>query len=291
MKRLLYLFLIVLFVFFTLAKLQADDLTNALSKKISEFATGLIPGEGITEVNIEIKGREEPDFTILGVRDISKTNNSNFFTQFSLHNDDVGGDERYIANFGLGKRFLNPDKSIMYGFNSFIDRDLKRGHTRGSVGFEAKAAILEFHYNQYLNLTDRIDVRGVNEQALAGSEYNLNSQIPYIPWAVISWRGYKHYGDMATQSTKGDVYSMELAINPSLRFDLKRDISNHGDGNTYGALLSFVFPPRENKPTAVDGLSDEIFYKEDMEHKLSDKVRRNNNLVVEVQGAVIITSK
>ena len=291
MKRLLYLFLIVLFAFFTLAKLQADDLTNALSKKISEFATGLIPGEGITEVNIEIKGREEPDFTILGVRDISKTNNSNFFTQFSLHNDDVGGDERYIANFGLGKRFLNPDKSIMYGFNSFIDRDLKRGHTRGSVGFEARAAILEFNYNQYLNLTDRIDVRGVNEQALAGSEYNLNSQIPYIPWAVMSWRGYKHYGDMATQSTKGDVYSMELAINPSLQFDLKRDISNHGDGNTYGALLSFVFPPRENKPTAVDGLSDEIFYKEDMEHKLSDKVRRNNNLVVEVQGAVIITSK
>jgi len=272
MKRLLYLFLIVLFAFFTLAKLQADDLTNALSKKISEFAAGLIPGEGITEVNIELKGREEPDFTILGVRDISKTNNSNFFTQFSLHNDDVGGDERYIANFGLGKRFLNPDKSIMYGFNSFIDRDLKRGHTRGSVGFEARAAILEFNYNQYLNLTDRIDVRGVNEQALAGSEYNLNSQIPYIPWAVMSWRGYKHYGDMATQSTKGDVYSMELAINPSLRFDLKRDISNHGDGNTYGALLSFVFPPRENKPTAVDGLSDEIFYKENMEHKLSDRL-------------------
>ena len=272
MKRLLYLFLIVLFAFFTLAKLQADDLTNALSKKISEFVTGLIPGEGITEVNIEIKGREEPDFTILGVRDISKTNNSNFFTQFSLHNDDVGGDERYIANFGLGKRFLNPDKSIMYGFNSFIDRDLKRGHTRGSVGFEARAAILEFNYNQYLNLTDRIDVRGVNEQPLAGSEYNLNSQIPYIPWAVVSWRGYKHYGDMATQSTKGDIYSMELAINPSLRFDLKRDISNHGDGNTYGALLSFVFPPRENKPTAVDGLSDEIFYKENMEHKLSDRL-------------------
>ena len=296
MKRLLYLFLVVLFAFFTLAKLQAadlaNDLTNALSKKISEFASGLIPGEGITEVNIELKDHEEPDFTILGVRDISKTNNSNFFTQFSLHNDDVGGDERYIANLGLGKRFLNSDKSIMYGLNSFIDRDLRRGHTRGSVGFEARAAILEFNYNQYLNLTDRINVEGVNEQPLAGSEYNLNSQIPYMPWAVISWRGYKHYGDMATQSTKGDIYSMELALNPSLQLDLKRDISNHGDGNTYGALLSFVYPPRKNKPSLVDGLeSNDMFVKSNMEDKLSSKVKRNNNLVVEVQGAVIITSK
>ena len=33
------------------------------------------------------------------------------------------------------------------------------------------------------------------------------------------------------------------------------------------------------------------FVKENMEDKLKEKVRRNNNLVVEIQGAVIITSK
>jgi hypothetical protein len=97
---------------------------------------------------------------------------------------------------------------------------------------------------------------------------------------------------MSAQSTKGDIYSMELALNPSLQLDLKRDISNHGDGNTYGALLTFVYPPRKNKPTLVDGLtSNDMFVKANMEDKLSSKVRRNNNLVVEVQGAVIVTSK
>jgi hypothetical protein len=53
-----------------------------------------------------------------------------------------------------------------------------------------------------------------------------------------------------------------------------------------------VHPPRENKPTLQDGLVSEIaFVKENMEGKLKEKVRRNNNLVVEIQGSVIITSK
>ncbi len=42
----------------------------------------------------------------------------------------------------------------------------------------------------------------------------------------------------------------------------------------------------------ADGLiSDEIWKKESMEGKLSEKVKRNNNLVIEIQGSVIITSK
>ena len=58
------------------------------------------------------------------------------------------------------------------------------------------------------------------------------------------------------------------------------------------AKLTFVHPPRENKPTLQDGLVSEIaFVKENMEGKLKEKVRRNNNLVVEIQGSVIITSK
>jgi hypothetical protein len=42
----------------------------------------------------------------------------------------------------------------------------------------------------------------------------------------------------------------------------------------------------------MDGLtSDVAFVKANMQDKLKDKVRRNNNLVVEIQGAVTITKK
>ena len=56
--------------------------------------------------------------------------------------------------------------------------------------------------------------------------------------------------------------------------------------------LSFIYPPREHKKTLQDGfIANAAFEKENVEKKLKDKVRRSNNLVVEIQGAVIVTSK
>ena len=40
-----------------------------------------------------------------------------------------------------------------------------------------------------------------------------------------------------------------------------------------------------------EGLSDVAFEKEDMQAKLNEKVRRNNDLTIEIQGSVIITSQ
>ena len=59
----------------------------------------------------------------------------------------------------------------------------------------------------------------------------------------------------------------------------------------WGANIRFVYPPQESGPSMLDGLSSDMFAKEDMANKLSSKVRRNNNIVLEKQGAVIITSK
>jgi len=103
---------------------NADVKGQALSKaseKISSTIGNLIPGEGVTEVSVEIREEDNPDFEILGVRDILSKENSNLFTQFSIHNNEVNGDNRYIGNLGLGYRFLNSDKSMMFGVNSFYD--------------------------------------------------------------------------------------------------------------------------------------------------------------------------
>lgn len=271
---------------------NADEVLQNISGKISETVAGLIPGEGVTEVNIELKESQEPDFTILGVRDISKNENSNFFTQFSLHNNDVSGDERYIGNLGFGYRFLSEDESMMLGINSFYDRDLTEKHARGSVGFEARGSVLEFNLNQYYSMSNKQTVSGTDEQSLGGIDYKLSSQIPYMPWAKIGWTGYQHEADKATVDTEGDIYSLELALTPSLVLDVSIDESNHSDGDADSAELSFVYPPKDEKATLLDGFtSDEIWYKESMKNKLSEKVERNNNLVVEVQGTVIITSK
>ena len=40
-----------------------------------------------------------------------------------------------------------------------------------------------------------------------------------------------------------------------------------------------------------DGFSNLAFEKENIEKKLKEKVERNNNMTVEVQGSIIVTSK
>ena len=61
-----------------------------LENRISEIIAGWIPGEGITEVGVELNDADNDNinFSILGVRSIEKSDDSNFFTQFSLKNEE-----------------------------------------------------------------------------------------------------------------------------------------------------------------------------------------------------------
>ncbi len=246
MKKILLSIIATLFFTATNADVIGQSLSKA-SEKISSTIGNLIPGEGVTEVSVEIREEDNPDFEILGVRDILSKENSNLFTQFSIHNNEVNGDNRYIGNLGLGYRFLNSDKSMMFGVNSFYDRDIQEGHSRASLGLEAKASILDFTLNKYQKTTNMKVVNGDEEQTLSGLDYNISSQVPYIPWTVFNFQGYRWENEKAVQDTKGRVYSLEMALNPSLQFDLSRDVSGvNGVDDTDIAKLTFVYPPREN---------------------------------------------
>ena len=269
---------------------------NKISEKVSSTVSNLIPGEGLTEVDVRLRddnsGNGNYEFKILGVRDILPSDNSNLFTQFSLHTQEINSDKRIIGNLGLGYRFLNSDQSMMFGANTFYDQDLEENHKRVGLGFEAKAAMLDFNYNLYQKATNQLVISGTNEQVLSGQEYNITSQIPYMPWSTLNFQGYRMENEKTTQDVKGNIYSLEMALNPSLQFDILKDVSSvDGQEDEWEYMLTFTHPPRENKSTLADGLtSDEAFVKTDMQASLKDKVRRNNNLAVEIQGAITFTA-
>ena len=269
---------------------------NKISEKVSSTVSNLIPGEGLTEVDVRLRddnsGNGNYEFKILGVRDILPSDNSNLFTQFSLHTQEINSDKRIIGNLGLGYRFLNSDQSMMFGANTFYDQDLEENHKRVGLGFEAKAAMLDFNYNLYQKATNQLVISGTNEQVLSGQEYNITSQIPYMPWSTFNFQGYRMENEKTTQDVKGNIYSLEMALNPSLQFDILKDVSSvDGQEDEWEYMLTFTHPPRENKSTLADGLtSDEAFVKTDMQASLKDKVRRNNNLAVEIQGAITFTA-
>jgi len=268
---------------------------NKISEKVSSTVSNLIPGEGLTEVDISYRENIDNnlEINILGVRDILSGENSNLFTQFSLHNQEINNDDRIIGNLGFGYRFLNSDQSIMFGANTFYDQDLSEDHKRVGFGLEAKASMLNFNYNQYQKATNQKIINATAEQVLSGNDYNINSQIPYMSWTTFNFQGYRLENEKAEQDIKGNKYSLEMLLTPSLQFDVLLDDSSlDGIEDEYTTKLTFTHPPRNNKPSLSDGAIDEVaFVKQNMKDKLKEKVRRNNNLAVEIQGSVIITSK
>ena len=280
MKRLfIYIFVLLFF-------------SNSYAKDVSEFFNNLIPGEGLTEASIQINEDDNPDIEILALRDIESTNNSNLFTQFSLHTQETNGHDRLIGNIGLGYRKLSHDKSNVVGVNLFLDNDFNAGHQRGSVGFELKGANLDLTANSYHKITNMEVYKSTEEQVLTGYTINLATQIPYAPWAKINWENYSWENEKASSDTEGNSLALEAYLSPSVQLELKNDMSDSsGIDDEFTSKLTFIYPPREDGKSMKDGFSNVAFEKENVQKKLKEKVKRNNNLTVEVQGSIIVTSK
>ena len=268
--------------------------TVSSAKDVSEFFNNFVPGEGLTEAQIDFTDADDGEitFNILMLRNIEKTDTSNFFTQFSIQSQDVGqNDPRYVGNLGLGYRFLNDDNSLMIGANVFYDRDFEHDHERGSIGFEAKGGNLEINYNLYEDISLQQVANKRKEQSLGGYDFNVSSQVPFMPWARLNYTSYEWDADLASTNTKGEKYSSEFNLTPSLVFEYEYDESgNSGDDITSGKF-TFVYPPRNNKPTIASGFSSQAFTYSNVSDKLNDKVKRKNKLVIETQGSVIITKQ
>ena len=273
--------LITLISLFLITSSNADDLSN----KISNIIADLIPGEGDTEVSIDLRENHKPDYSILGVREIDKTDSGNFFTQFSLSNTEKRNTERTVGNLGFGQRMLSNDNTMMTGYNVFWDYD-SYGNSRTSLGLEARNAVLDFSGNYYLNTGDGKD----EEKPLEGYDLNLASQVPYMHWADVFVNAYEWFGrDRA--GIRGTKLGSELLLNPNLNLELAFDDKDKkGLEDEWYARVMFVYPPRSG-PSLQDGFISATAWNEekDMSGELLTKVKRNNKIVVEFKGTSTIS--
>ena len=301
----LYLFLVIILV----VKAQALDVSNLASNKIdkiksekineideyvsnlvgqafgNESIQELIPGQGLTEVSMQLRENYDPDFSILAVRELNRNNNGNTFLQVSLFNTDVQEKERFTGNLGLGKRFLSDDKFLMTGFNAFLDYD-SYGNTRGSIGGELKNATFGLTSNYYKKIKDGKDF----EKVLDGYDVQLTSQIPHLHWANVYVIHYKYFR-VDRDDVEGSKYGSELSLLPSFNLEVAYDDkTKKGLEDEYYVKLNYVYPPREKIPTALDGVSKTMWVvKKDMTDQLLTKVKRQNKIMVEMSGAATIS--
>ena len=258
-------------------------ITASNADAVTDYISNLIPGDGDTELSIDLRENHSADFSILLVRELDSNQSNNTFTQLSLFNTEKNSDDRFVANLGLGKRFLSEDKFSMTGINAFVDYD-DEGNLRSSIGFEMRNAVLNFAFNNYFGLDD-----ADGERVLDGYDMRLASQIPYIHWADIfinsySWDGVKR------NDVDGLMIGSELSLSPNLNFEIAYDDKDRaGLDDEYYVKLMFVHPPR-NGPTLSDGISDDMWRKQtDMSDQMLTKVKRNNKIFVEFNGNATIS--
>ena len=270
---------------------QKRDVINKATDKLTSFITNTISGEGLTEFSIEFPDNDDVEIQYLNFKELNTDEFGNTFSQLSFNTQEINDDTRYIINYGIGKRFLDNDKSMMTGMNLFFDYDLE-GHARTSLGLEAKASMLDFTANYYLGLSNTESINGTNEKVLDGYELNLASQMPFMPWATVNYQNYDFKKDKAAENTAGNIVSLEMRLTPNIQFEASRNfisVSGIEDEDSY--KIMYYNPPR-NETSMQDGLiSSNIFEKENMEDKLLESVRRRNNMTIEVQGSVILTKQ
>ena len=288
MIKIILLIISFLFSTSTLADTKLKSLKNLAldysSGGAENFISNLIEGEGDTEISIDIRENYKPDFSILAVREIDKTDNGNYFTQFSLFNTEKDNEERIGTNLGFGKRSLSDDKTLLTGFNIFFDYD-EAGNARTSLGFEARSAALEFIFNQYFGVDDASD-----EKVLDGYDVNLSSQVPYMHWADVFINKYEWEG-RDRDDIEGTKIGSELLLSPSLNLELAYDDKDkEGLEDEWYANLIFVYPPR-NESSLQDGFISKTAFSDkiDMTDHLLRKVKRQNKIMVEFNGKATIS--
>ena len=244
----------------------------------------MIPGDGDTEVSIDLRENNKPDYSILAVREIKKTERGSLFTQYSLFNTEKNNDERIVGNLGIGQRFLSDDKTLITGFNSFVDYD-DAGNTRTSLGIEVRSAVLELLYNQYFGIGNATD-----EKVLDGYDLRLASQIPHLHWADIFINTYEWQGE-DRDDIKGIKLGSELMLTPNINLELAYDDKDKkGLDDEWYAHIEYIHPPRSG-PSLQDGFINSSTWKEekDMTGELLTKVKRNNKIMVEFKGTSTIS--
>ena len=280
--------LVIILSLFITTVANADTKGQVLSKvseKISEYTIGLIPGEGHTEVSIDLREDSKPNYSILAVRELLKIDSGNIFTQFSLLETEQANEEKIIGNFGLGSRKLLNEKTLLVGLNAFVDNDFSETNRRASMGLELRNSVLDFHSNIYKGLQDSDD-----ERVLDGWDYRLASQVPYLHWSKIFINHYEWDG-VLRDDIKGTKMGSEVILTKSLNLEVAYDDKDKkGLEDEWYAKIQFVHPPRNNGPTAMDGVS-QVAWKEnkDMSGELLSKVKRNNKIMIEFKGSATVS--
>jgi len=291
MKKFLTIFISILF----LTASNASELENIInkvyeksSKSTESYLENLFSGPGDTEVSIMGKNTNKPEASIMIVRPLKIQDDNILFYQGQISNYSVVGKERQGLNLGLGYRNLSDDGSSFYGVNSFIDSDSEE-NLRASLGLELRSSNFELNGNYYEALSGGVKVGSDTNRALNGHDISVVGQMPYVPWANLSASSYEWDAAKNSKNSKGEVYKGVFNLTNSISLEAGVDDNNLSLENNF-ARFTYTYPGRE-RATMLNGfVSTDAFENSDVREDMLSKVKRSNQITVEVESSGIIIS-
>jgi adhesin/invasin len=270
----------------------ANSLKNTAIDKAKSFTNNLAETslESLvdrTEVTIEGFEGSKPTFSILTTQPITESEDlkDTTFWQGSIFSNDG----RETLNLGLGYRRLSDDEKWLYGVNAFYDHEFPYDHRRASIGGEVRSSLVELNVNKYYGLSNALTgENGVQETALGGFEFELGTQIPYIPGTKLFAKQFKWDGEDGGADLKGKTYSLDIGREILTNTSLEAGIHDY-DGTKASekfAKLTYYFG-KQSKP-AKPFISTVAFEKlKSMKDNRLDKVRRTNTIVKQKGGFTV----
>ena len=204
-------------------------------------------------------------------------------------------DDDETINLGLGYRNLNEAQTLLLGVNAFYDATTEYGHRRGSLGLEAIGKSYTARANVYSAFTDeKKKTEGAvttYQSALDGYDASLDAPVPYMPWMRIQATGYKWTALKDFKDVSGSKVALVGNLNRSISFTVGADDNNFNGTDAFVSVHYNMAGILSNGITATleDGLlADTAVQERDLKNHTLDKVVRNNHVVVQTRGGVVI---
>ena len=198
-------------------------------------------------------------------------------------------------NIGLGYRNLNADQTMLLGVNAFYDQTTEFEHRRASLGLEAIGQVFTARANIYSALSKKkSQTEGsvtTYQTALDGYDASLDMPVPYTPWMRLQATSYKWSALKDFKDISGYNVSLVGNLTQRIGFELGVDDNNYDGTDTSVKLQYRLSGITTNGVTAslADGaFAEDASMKRDLSKHTLDRVVRNNTVIAQTKGGVVI---
>ena len=250
---------------------------------IESWAYQNVPQLRLIEIDSRLRNDSKPDVRVIGLIELTDREYESYLSQFSFSTFD----DRETLNIGLVWRGINKSKTLIYGVNVFYDREFNSNHSRLGVGFETKSSVYDLNINFYAGLSDKKEVDGSIEEAADGHDIEVGLYVPYMPWAKIYYKGYR-WDSSIYDIVHGEVLSLHMQ--PSNRFSIEAGLQNDNtmDSDRQFIKLNYILCCNIDTNTPIVFVTPYAYSYKVIENRFFERVRRENNIVKGVKGAVVV---